>query len=190
MTAEGRDAFPGAFKGINTNGVLVPFVSYGLASLELEDESGASLNVSENITLVLPSVTETTENILPLWYYDYDQGLWIEEGYAERQSDGTYRADISHPGTWSLSQAIEEEVGIYHGRIVSVSRLAMSDVRVYAVGENWIGSDLTTDENGMFEIEVIPDSSFQLKAYNYKDKYGAIYNGTIPAIAPGEIVED
>ncbi len=190
MTTEGRDAFPGAFKGINTNGVLVPFVSYGLTSLELEDESGASLNVSEHITLVLPSVTGTTKDILPLWYYNYNQGLWAEEGYAERQADGTYRADISHPGTWSLSQAIEEEVGIYRGHIVNEDGSPMSDVRLHAVGENWISSDLSTDEDGMFEIEVIPGSSFQLKAYNYKDKYGAVYNSTIQAIASGEIMED
>jgi hypothetical protein len=190
MTAEGRDAFPGAFKGINTNGVLVPFVSYGLTSLELEDESGASLNVSENITLVLPSVTGTTENILPLWYYDYDQGLWVEEGYAERQADGTYRADISHPGTWSLSQPIEEEVGIYRGHIIDEDGSPMSDVRLHAVGDNWISSDLTTDEDGMFEIEVIPGSSFKLKAYDYKNKYGANYNGIIAAIASGDIVEE
>jgi hypothetical protein len=41
----------------------------------------------------------------------------------------------------------------------------------------------------MFEIKVIPGSSFQLKAYNYKDKYGANYNGKIAAIASGEIME-
>jgi len=190
MTTEGRDAFPGAFKGINTDGVVVPFVSYGLTSLELEDESGASLNVSEHITLVLPSVTGTTQETLPLWHYDYDQGLWVEEGYAERQEDGSYRADISHPGTWSLSQPIEEEVGIYRGYIVDEDGTPMSDVRLHAVGDNWISSDLSTDEDGMFEIEVIPGSSFQLKAYDYKNKYGANYNGTIAAIASGDIVEE
>ncbi len=189
-TTEGRDAFPGSFKGINTNGVLVPFVSYGLTSLELENESGASLSVSEHITLILPSVTGTTQNTLPLWYYDYDQGLWIEEGYAERQSDGTYLADISHPGTWSLSQPIEEEVGIYRGHIVNEDGSPMSNVRLHAAGDNWISSDLTTDEDGMFEIEVIPGSSFQLKAYDYKNKFGANYNGTISAIASGDIVEE
>ena len=190
MTEEGRDAFPGNFEGINSNGVLVPFVSYGLTSLELEDESGTSLNLSEHITLVLSSVTGTTANIIPLWYYDYDQGLWIEEGYAERQTDGTYRADISHPGTWSLSQPIEEEVGIYRGQIVYTDGTPAQNIRIHAIGKNWSSSDLSTDKDGVFEIEVIPDSSFQLKAYNYKDKYEANYNGTIGAISSGEIVEE
>jgi len=190
MTTEGRDAFPGSFKGINTNGVLVPFVSYGLTSLELKNEAGAALTVSEHITLILPSVTGTNKNILPLWYYDYDKGLWIEEGYAERQSDGTYRADISHSGTWSLSQPIEEETGIYRGHIVNEDGVPMSHVRLYATGKNWISSDLSTDENGAFEIEVIPGSSFRLAAYDYQNKFGANYTGTIAAITSGDIVDE
>ncbi|MDM5264383.1 hypothetical protein PF327_09265 [Sulfurovum sp. XTW-4] len=190
MTDAGRDAFNGSFEGMNTNGVLVPFVSYGFMSVELKDNNGTSLGISENITLVLSSVTGTTENILPLWYYDYEQGLWIEEGYAERQSDGTYRGEISHPGTWSLNLAIEEEIGIYRGHIVDKNGAPISDARLFAIGDNWISSDLTTDENGLFEIEVIPGKRFQLAAYNYKDKYGAEYNAIIEAIASGEIVED
>lgn len=190
MTDEGKDAFPGAFEGINTNGVLVPFTSYGLMAVELKDDTGASLNLSENITLVLSPVTGTTANTIPLWYYDYNQGLWIEEGYAERQSDGTYIGEISHPGTWSLNQGIEEEVGIYRGHIVDTYGVPISDARVYAIGDNWISKDLSTDESGLFEIEVIPGKSFQLAAYNYKDNYGAAYNAIIEAIASGEIVED
>ena len=89
-----------------------------------------------------------------------------------------------------MSQPIEEGVGIYRGRIINEDGTPASDVRVHALGNNWISSDLTTDENGLFEIEVIPGSSFQLVAYNYKDKYSATYSGIISAIASGEIVED
>ncbi|MDM5264382.1 hypothetical protein PF327_09260 [Sulfurovum sp. XTW-4] len=190
MSTEVRDTFPGSFEGENSNGIIVPFVSYAITSVELKDENNVSLSLSDNITLVLPSVTGTTANTIPLWYYDYDQGLWIEEGYAQRQADGTYRGEISHPGTWSLSQTVEEEVGIYRGHIVDVDGSPVSDARVYAIGDNWISSDLTTDENGLFEIEVIPGNSFQLIAYNYKDKYEAKYNGSISAITSGEVVED
>ena len=34
-----------------------------------------------------------------------------------------------------------------------------SNVRVHAVGDKWISSDLSTDENGLFEIKVIPGNS-------------------------------
>ena len=185
--------FPGAFKGINTNGTLVQFDTYGLINISLKDSSGNRLSLADGEigTLVFDKVSSQEKpETLPLWYYDYDQGLWVEEGYAELQEDGTYKGDISHLGTWSLNRPLEDEAGIYRGRIINEDGSPMSDVRVHAVGENWIGSDLTTDENGMFEINVIPGSSFQLKAYDYKNKYGANYNGTIAEIASGKIVEE
>ncbi len=192
-TDEGKTLFPGTFKGINTNGTMVQFDSYGLISLTLKDSNGNRVSIAdgETVTLTFDAVSSLEKpNTLPLWYYDYEQGLWVEEGYAQLQEDGTYKGDVSHLGTWSLNRALEDEAGIYRGRIINEDGSPMSDVRVHAVGENWISSDLSTDENGMFEIEVIPGSSFQLKAYNYKNKYGANYNGTIAAIASGEIVEE
>ncbi|EIF51176.1 fibronectin type III domain-containing protein [Sulfurovum sp. AR] len=187
----GKRIFSGSFEGQNTYGEIQQFVSHGLISLLCKDANGNLLNFAEgsSATLTFDAVSSMDgANIIPLWYYDYDQGLWIEEGYAELQADGTYHGEISHPGTWSLSQPIENTPGIYRGYILNVDGLPMSDVRVYAIGDNWVSSDLSTDANGLFELEVIPDSSFQLKAYNYKDNYEAVYNGTIDPIASGVIV--
>jgi hypothetical protein len=190
---EGKAAFPGAFKGINSNGTMVQFDTYGLISISLKDSNGNKLSLADGeiATLIFDAVSSMEKpNTLPLWYYDYEQGLWIEEGYAELQGDGSYKGEISHLGTWSLNRPIEEEAGIYRGRVIDADGAPMSNIRLYAVGENWISSDLSTDEDGIFEIKVIPGSSFQLAAYDYKNKYGANYNGIIAAIASGEIVED
>jgi len=85
---------------------------------------------------------------------------------------------------------LEEDPGIYRGRIIDENGVPIGDVRVYAVGENWVSSDLTTDENGIFELKVIPGDDFELTAYDYQDKYGASYNNTIAAIASGDVVEN
>jgi len=190
-TNEGKVLFPGSFEGVNTNGVIQQFVSHGLISLSCKDTNGNPLNFSEGTvaTLTFDAVSSMEgENVIPLWYYDYLQGLWIEEGYAELQTDGTYIGDISHSGTWSLNQPIENDPGIYRGRILNADGLPISDARVNAIGNNWISKDLSTDVDGVFEIAVIPGKSFQLTAYNYKDKYGAMYDVTISAIASGDIV--
>ncbi|PHS35328.1 MAG: hypothetical protein COB07_13210 [Sulfurovum sp.] len=190
---EGKVVFPGAFKGINSNGTMVQFDSYGLISISLKDSNGNTLRLADGDTATFRFDAVSSlekQNILPLWYYDYEQGLWLEEGYAELQEDGSYKGEVSHLGTWSVNRALEDEAGIYRGRIVDKDGSPMSDVRLYALGENWIGSDLSTNEDGMFEIKVIPGKSFKLKAYNYKDKYEASYNGTIDAIASGEIIEN
>lgn len=190
---EGKVVFPGAFKGINTHGTMVQFDSYGLISISFKDSNDNILSFEDGgtVTLTFDTVDSLEEqNIIPLWYYDYTQGLWFEEGYAERQTDGTYRGDISHPGTWSLNKPIESDPGIFRAHIVDENGSPVGDVRVHAIGSNWVSSDLSTNEDGLFELEVIPGKDFHLTAYNYKDKYGATYNFIIPAIASGDIVED
>ena len=190
---EGKAAFPGAFKGINSNGTMVQFETYGLISITLKDGNGNTLRFTEGETATLrfDAVSSLEKpDTLPLWNYDYDQGLWFEEGYAQLQEDGSYKGDISHLGTWSLNKPLEEEAGIYRGRILNEEGSPISDVRLQAIGDNWISNDLSTDEDGVFEIEVIPGKSFKLSAYNYKDKYKASYNNKIAAIASGDIAED
>ena len=190
---EGKAVFPGAFKGINTNGVMVQFDSYGLISISLKDSNGNTLSLSDGETAILgfDAISSLEKpNTLPLWYYDYEQGLWVEEGYAELQEDGTYKGEISHLGTWSLNRPIEDAPGIYTDRIVYSDGTPVKDLRIYAVGKNWISTDLSTDENGVFEIEVIPGEEFGLKAYHYSDKYGAKFNGIIAAVASGDIVDN
>ncbi|HHD78229.1 MAG TPA: hypothetical protein ENK98_01090 [Epsilonproteobacteria bacterium] len=190
MNDSGRDAFIGLYEGRNTDGNIVPFVSYGFFSLELKKVNNQLLNVSGSITLKLKNIRETTKETIALWYYDYKQGIRIEEGSAKRNNDGSYIATITHAGTWSLNKALEKPPGIYKGRIVDVDGMPMADVRLEAVGKNWISKDLTTDENGNFEIKVIPDSNFKLKAYNYKDKYAAEYRQEIKGIPSGIISEN
>lgn len=192
-TDEGKELFSGSFKGIDSNGNIVQFESYGLISILLKDTNSNALHFANDeigtLTFNQISLLEPPSTI-PLWYYDYDQGLWFEDGYAELQVDGSYKGEISHPGTWSLNIPLEEDPGIYTGRIIDENGVPIGNVRVYAVGENWVSSDLTTNENGVFELHVIPDEPFELTAYDYENKYAASYNGSIAAIASGDIVDD
>ena len=192
VTDADKKLFPGAFEGQNVNGETVLFSSYGLVSLSLSDINGNALNLAEGATatLTFDAVASLPEqNIIPLWYYDYTQGLWIEEGYAELQADGTYKGEVSHLGTWSVNMPLETAPGTYRGRIVYSDGISVKDARVAAIGPNWVRSDLSTDADGNFEIEVLPDDNFKLVAYNYKWKYEAAYSGTIAAVASGDIVE-
>ncbi len=188
-TDKGKTLFPGLFEGKDSNGIVTPFVSYGLISLKINDANGDPLSVSSDITLTFDkSVKAATAEEIPLWYYNYQKGIWIEEGFATRLADGRYQGTVSHPGTWSLSQAIEDASAVYTDRILYPDGTPVKNLRVYAVGKNWIREDLSTNENGEFEINVIPNEDFTIHAYHYRDKYSAEFNGVIPAIAPGNIV--
>jgi hypothetical protein len=192
-TNTGKTSFPGLFEGKDSSGEMVLFGSYGLISVTLEDTDGKALDLSEGAqaTLTFPALSGLEEqNIIPLWYYNYEEGMWIEEGYAELQADGTYQGTVTHLGTWSLNAPLEDAAGVYRGRIVYIDGISVKDARVTATGPNWVRSDLSTDEDGYFEVAVLPGSSFQLKAYNYKWQYEAKHSGTIPAISAGDIVEE
>jgi hypothetical protein len=161
-------------------------VSYGFKVVDLED-------TSSDITLTFDTATGATAESIPLWYYDYEQEIWFEEGSAILQADGTYVGTVSHAGTWSLGQPVEDDYTtytdytIYTDRIIDPDETPVTNLRVDAIGDNWIRTDFTTDENGVFEIEVIPGEEFTLQVYHYDENYSAKYSGKIIIDAAGEI---
>jgi len=77
---------------------------------------------------------------------------------------------------------------IYTDRIIDINQNAVPNLRVDAISENWIRTDLATDENGEFEIEVIPGEKFTLQVYDYDKKTYATYSGKITVDAAGDII--
>jgi len=183
-------SFPGSFKGINSNNETVQFTSYGLININIKDDKGETLHLSENnvATLIFHVPSSEKDQTIPLWYYDHKKGSWIEEGYAQLQDNGTYKGEVSHLGTWSMNKPIEDAPAVYTDRILYPDGRPVKNLRIYAIGKNWISADLSTDENGVFKIEVVPGEEFGLQAYHYSDKYAAKFNGTIPALIAGETV--
>jgi len=190
FTSKGRFEFLGAYEGIDANGDKKLFTSYGMLIVDLKDGKGDSLQITGEITVFFPTISQIDAETIPLWYYDYDKGIWIEEGYATRQSDGSYRGEISHVGAWSLNMPVETASGIYKGKIMYEDGSPARGIRIQARGENWISTDLTTDEEGRFEIEVVPNSDFKIRAYDYVEKFEAVFKDTISGIASGDTFID
>ena len=93
-------------------------------------------------------------------------------------------------GSGTSSIATEDDYTdytIYTDRIIDTDDKAVTNLRVDAIGDNWIRTDLTTDKNGEFEIEVIPGEEFTLQVYHYDENYNAKYSGKISIDAAGEI---
>lgn len=189
-TNHGKLAFPGEYKGKNTAGSIVPLVSYGYMSVEIEDNNQNALSLNTASLVNFPAIDQLSAWSVALWYYNYDIGLWIEEGVATRQADGSYSAQISHSGTWSLATASVVQPGVYRATLLYDNGNPVKDARVSALGSNWIQTDLSTDTNGVFEINVIPGEAFTLSSYNYKWKWAADTTTVISPIASGEINED
>jgi hypothetical protein len=189
-SSEGRDSFPGTFQGIDSNGIIVPFVSYTFISIDLKNKDNNSLKINKPITITVKNVKGTDADDIPLWYYNSDRGIWIERGTANRDENGNYIFEISHTGTWSISKPIESAMGEYKGKILDADENPISHVRLEAKGKNWISKDITTDENGEFTLYVVPDEDFSLSAYDYKEKFGASFPEKLKGIASGEVVSE
>ncbi|HKK38223.1 MAG TPA: PQQ-binding-like beta-propeller repeat protein, partial [Cryomorphaceae bacterium] len=103
-TVEGFLEIPGlqAVSAANESGVLR---SFGMGQIELEDANGNPLNMAAGATaeLSIPvpvSLTGIAEPTIPLWFFDEDQGLWIEEGQASL-SGNAYVGEVAHFTWWN-----------------------------------------------------------------------------------------
>lgn len=77
----------------------------GMVAVELRSDTGEKLNLSEGseATISVPLDPETLNgapNEIPLWYFDEDNGYWIEEGSATLQGN-SYVGTVSHFSFWN-----------------------------------------------------------------------------------------
>lgn len=77
---------------------------------------------------------------------------------------------------------------IYTDRIIDTDGKSVPNLRVDAISDNWIRTDLSTNENGEFDIEVIPGEAFTLQVYDSDTKTYATYSGKITVDAAGDII--
>jgi hypothetical protein len=78
----------------------VKLITYGMAEVTLTDDSGNPLQLREGaeaeMTYPIPAGKE--DNLpatIPLWYFDEDRGIWVEEGMATRNGDA-YVGKVTH----------------------------------------------------------------------------------------------
>jgi hypothetical protein len=188
--------FLGQFKGEDFNGMEQSFKSYGMINFELKDEQGLKLEIAEGdyAHVSFPENGDTVwKEVIPVFAYDYSCGKWKEEATAYRQSNGSYAATIPHTGVWSLSEPREMAEGTtYSERIIYPDGSPARNVEVYAVGRSsWMATDLTTDQDGYFEIkDMVPGEPWMLKAYTKDGRHDASYQHEMKGMEPGEYRSD
>ncbi|MEZ4739698.1 MAG: PQQ-binding-like beta-propeller repeat protein [Flavobacteriales bacterium] len=100
----GISPIPGmdARSAANESGVLL---SFGMAHIELEAASGNPLQLTPGsmaqLTMPIPPGSQgSAPDEIPLWYFDETEGLWIEEGSAQRQGSN-YVGEVAHFTPWN-----------------------------------------------------------------------------------------
>ncbi len=96
----------GDLRGINSNQQEQYLISYGALAVELSSSSGEPLNLAPGQTATIEMTVSdeqlgNTPATIPLWYFDDEKNVWIEDGYSTLQGN-KYIGQVSHFTWWNL----------------------------------------------------------------------------------------
>ncbi len=104
-TNNGLLSMPGNLMGIDSNQSQKVLASYGMFVAEIYDQAGSLLQVKANekvqMSIEIPSgMLSSASPSIPLWYFDENKEIWVEEGSATRNGN-RYVGDIGHFSFWN-----------------------------------------------------------------------------------------
>lgn len=147
----------GTLAGLNNDGVIDALVSYGMLTVELEDDNGNKIEIASNKTVGISMPSNGSSNAtIPLWHFNETYGLWIEAGEATKVGDN-YIAEVNHFSSWNLDI---NEIG-YDADVTIKDQnnnpLANQDITVLSESDNAL-AQVYTDNNGQFTLLRAPQS--------------------------------
>ncbi|GAB2826640.1 carboxypeptidase-like regulatory domain-containing protein [Ferruginibacter profundus] len=96
---------PGDLRGVNSDGNVQLLSTYGMAAVELTGTGGELLQIASGkkaiLSLPIPTaLSSTAPATIPLWYFDEINGLWKQEGSANK-TGSNYIGEVSHFSFWN-----------------------------------------------------------------------------------------
>ncbi|RYY19638.1 MAG: hypothetical protein EOO04_21605, partial [Chitinophagaceae bacterium] len=109
--ADFAQIMPGDLRALNTSGEMRTLLSYGMAAVELTGSGGQTLQIADGkkstVSFPLPSTLQgPAPASIPLWHFDEEKGLWIEEGSATKVGD-KYVGEVSHFSFWNCDIPVD-----------------------------------------------------------------------------------
>ncbi len=141
---------PGNMMARNTNNELQVLESYGMVNVVLEGDGGQKLDINKTaiLTTEVPnSILSTAPAEIPLWYFDEEKGLWMEEGKAVLQN-GKYVGEVEHFTFWNCDvpgEFTQISGQIFDNKGVSILNVRITDQATGASFTSW------TNEIGGFD---------------------------------------
>ena len=153
------DLMPGDMS-VEKDGQLASIESYGAINVEFKDENNNRLNLapSTTATIRIPISTKgsTVPNTIPLYFFNEDTGLWIQEGTATRNGD-YYEGTVEHFSTWNADYLFENIT--IHGCVKDTDNNSISNAFIRLEGINYNGRTSSySNEDGNFDISAKKDA--------------------------------
>lgn len=141
---------PGNLQGVNTGSQEVALKTLGMIAVELEDDAGNELNILEGFTatISMPIPEELRANApseIPLWSFDEEYGMWVEEGVASLQN-GHYVGEVSHFSFWNCD--LPSDYVNFSVTILNRDGTPLINAIVVLFSENYGSGYGFVDENG------------------------------------------
>ena len=136
---------PGALVGLNNSGDLNALQSFGMAIVELKDDSGNALKIApgKKVKMEMAAPAGGPASV-PLWHFNEKYGLWVQQGEAIKNGN-VYVAEVSHFSIWN----IDSEFADYNLELAfqSAAGPGCGNLRVdiYRPNNIFVGSIFTDD---------------------------------------------
>lgn len=182
-TVRGINGFAGPYTGSDA-GAQSSLISVGVIEAKFTAADGTALEMTNAAaaTLTFPATGNSgTLTSVPLWYYDEATKIWVRDGQAARQADGSYVGTVRHFTVWNADISVVNPATI-KGCFRNAQGQAVAPVYARVEGIGWRASGFV-DSNGNFEIRNAP-SGVPLELQVLNPAAGAV---AITPLAAGEV---
>lgn len=183
---EGAKSFAQPFTGQNADGSdETGLVTVGVIDVKLTDPAtGNELNLKSgtSATLTYPAAsTDQDLDTIPLWYYDEDKMIWVKDGSATRQDDGSYRGEVNHFTLWNLDIPVGEYNALVEGCVIdSITKAPFTNDFYANITGRGFDNAGSAGTDGKFSIEVPINTPLTLSSASDTASFEAVI---IPALA-------
>ncbi len=149
-------SMPGDLRGINEEDELVSLVPFGMIKLSLENnlsqELDLPLGTTAELNMPIPTaLLNAAPQTIPLYYYEAENGVWIQEGFAEKE-DGFYKGEVNHFTFWTCASS--HEIINLSGQILIDGQVAANTLISLNDTAQGFSITLSTSDSGHFMIRV------------------------------------
>jgi len=150
------DLMPGDMQTDTDGGTLAQIESFGAITATFKDAEGNDLNLATGtpatIRIPVASNTANPPATIPLYFYDKQTGLWVEEGTATLDpTDTFYEGSVTHFSTWNADR-VYERVTI-NGCVEDMDGNRLENIFIYSKGKDYSGVSVAfTDNAGNFSV--------------------------------------
>ena len=156
---------PGDLRAVDSNSEFKQLQTFGMITVELEDNAGNKLNIKDGFLAELEfpipsSILGMAVPEIPLWHFDQESGYWIEEGNAILV-DGNYVGEVSHFSTWNVD--LPQDFIELSGVLIYENGNPANNEKVVFYDSDLNSGGTFTDQDGNFSLKVPKDKNLVMK---------------------------